>query len=182
MGGMTELNITHAVAAGPADRVVSPNAIGVRLAMVGVGFERIPMADVPPDPDATQDEVIEAYREPLNRLMHRYQFVSVDVVGLSPEHPLVTARRRELASTHCHQVAEGRLIVNGRVIFGLHAGSDVYALHCSPGDFIALPAGMKHWLRTGDPPNFRSVRLFTATAAAPALPRPRVDAHARLLS
>lgn len=179
---MTELKIMHGPQSGGEEHLTDTTVMVKRLAAVGVHFEQFALAGDETDRDANQDEVIEAYRESLDALMHRYQFATVDVVGLSAQHPCATTRRRELARTHWHQVAEGRLVVDGSLIFGLQAGEAAFLLQCERGDFIGLPAGMGHWLITGNPPNFRTVRLFTATASCPALPVPQPEDQAALPS
>ena len=56
------------------------------LAEIGVEFERW-TATKQLDPQATQDEVIEAYRGPIDKLMKKYGFKSVDVISMYPDHP-----------------------------------------------------------------------------------------------
>lgn len=167
---MTELRIRGDASADVKERLTDPDLINERLAAVGARFERIPLRQGNLDHDASQDEVIELHREALDGLMQRYRFATVDVVGLSPRHPRSAERRLELGRVHRHDIAEGRLIVDGRVICCLQAGDRVFSMQCQGGDFIGLPAETPHWLQTGNPPDFRSVRLFTATAECPALP------------
>lgn len=167
---MTELRIIDEAAPGSDQRISEATLIDQKLSEVGARFERVSLPDVDLDGDAGQDEVIERYRESLDRLMHRYCFATVDVVALSCRHPRADERRREFARVHRHRVAEGRLVVDGRVVFCLEKHGRVLALDCQRGDFIGLPAETGHWLITGSPPAFRSVRLFTATAECPGLP------------
>lgn len=172
---MTELRIIDETGRIAEERLTDIGAIADRLAAVGSRFERIALPETELDPDANQDEVIEAYRESLDALMQRYEFATVDVVALSPQHPRAARRRDELQCEHRHQVAEGRLVVNGCVTFCLRAHGKVHALLCRRGDFIGLPAETGHWLDAGNPPDFRSIRLFTATAECAALPPEQID-------
>ncbi len=56
------------------------------LQAYGVRFERWE-ANAPLAADATQDEVIAAYRDDIERLMAENGFQSVDVISLNPDHP-----------------------------------------------------------------------------------------------
>lgn len=135
-------------------------AIAAQLAAIGVRFERW-QADAPLAADAGQEEVLAAYREPVERLNKEYGFRSVDVVSLSPDHPDKAALRAKFLSEHTHADFEARFFVAGRGLFYLHPGAKVYALLCEAGDLISVPAGVKHWFDMGENPDFKCIRFFT---------------------
>ncbi len=125
-------------------------------------FERwaaaAPLAD-----DASQDEVIAAYRADIERLMAENGFQSVDVISLHPDHPDKVALRQKFLNEHTHTEYEVRFFVDGQGLFYLHLGDKVYTVLCEKGDLISVPAGATHWFDMGANPRFKAIRLFTNT-------------------
>ena len=80
------------------------------LAAVGVDFERweanLPLAD-----GATQDEILAAYAEPVQRLQQRHGFRSADVIRVQRDHPDKKALRAKFLSEHVHTDFEVRFFV-----------------------------------------------------------------------
>ncbi len=137
-----------------------PEQIREHLQQIGVEFERWEAAHEL-DAQATQDEVIEAYRDSINRLMRRHGFRSVDVVSMRPDHPEREALRAKFLSEHRHDDFEVRFFVDGQGLFCLHVDDRVYAVLCTRGDLISVPAGTRHWFDMGPAPSFTAIRLFT---------------------
>jgi len=135
-------------------------AIAARLADIGVLFERW-QADRELAPAASNEEVIDAYRGPIERLMRDYGFQSVDVVALHPEHPDRAALREKFLDEHTHGDFEVRFFVDGRGLFYIHHADKVYAVLCERGDLISVPADTTHWFDMGQRPSFKAIRLFT---------------------
>lgn len=134
--------------------------IGQRLHAIGVRFERW-QAEQPLSATSTQDEVIAAYREPIDALMNEYDFKSVDVIALRPDHPDRQALRQKFLDEHTHSDFEVRFFVEGKGLFYIHADGKVYGVMCEPGDLISVPAGARHWFDMGTAPKFKCIRLFT---------------------
>ncbi|MBN9740230.1 hypothetical protein DMP23_03775 [Amycolatopsis sp. A1MSW2902] len=40
---------------------------------------------------------------------------------------------------------EDRFFVRGAAVWYLHAGREVHAVLCEPGDVLTVPAGVRHW-------------------------------------
>jgi 1,2-dihydroxy-3-keto-5-methylthiopentene dioxygenase len=135
-------------------------AIAEALEGIGVRFERW-QADRALGDEAAQDEVIEAYREPVDRLMAKYGFKSVDVVSLGPDHPDKAALRQKFLSEHTHGDFEVRFFVDGKGLFYIHADGKVYGALCEKGDLVSVPADTPHWFDMGEHPRFKCIRLFT---------------------
>ena len=131
-----------------------------QLASLGVRFERW-QAGFPLPPDADQATVIKAYQEPIRYWQEQYDFKSIDVVSLHPQHPEKTALRKKFLSEHIHDDFESRFFIEGRGLFCLHANSKVYLVLCEQGDLINIPAGTPHWFDMGEAPHFKCIRLFT---------------------
>jgi 1,2-dihydroxy-3-keto-5-methylthiopentene dioxygenase len=111
--------------------------------------------------EATQDEVIEAYRESVDRLMQKYDFQSVDVVSMHPEHPQKDVLRAKFLDEHTHSEFEVRFFVDGEGLFYIHKNGKVYAVLCTRGDLISVPDNTTHWFDMGPAPFFKAIRLFT---------------------
>lgn len=175
---MTELRVFAENAREPDEILTEADAIADRLRAIGAWFERVSLPSANLDREANQDEVIEAYREPLDALMQRFGFAAVDVISLWPRHPECEELRERYACEHWHRGAEGRLFVDGRGVMCLRARRRVFALLCRRGDYVGLPAGTCHWLDAGNPPDFRAIRLFAAAHGWDGLPTGRdVSAH-----
>ncbi len=135
-------------------------AIGAALAELGVRFERWE-ANRPLGIDASQEEVLNAYHEPVQCLTEEYGFRSVDVISLRPDHPDRAALRAKFLDEHVHDDFEVRFFVDGKGLFYLHVGDRVYTVLCETGDLISVPAGTSHWFDMGENPDFKCIRLFT---------------------
>ncbi len=133
------------------------------LGQVGVRFERW-QANKPIAAGASQDEVIEAYREDIDRLMREEGYRSVDVVSLTADHPDRAALRQKFLSEHTHAEDEVRFFVDGSGQFTLHVEGKVYDLLCGKGDLIGVPDGTRHWFDMSEEPHFVAIRLFTNPA------------------
>lgn len=156
---MSELRIYDRLAA-CQERVLEHDLIAAKLADIGVLFERWD-AGIDLHPESGQDEVIEAYREPVDRLMSEYGFQSVDVVGMHPQHPNVDELRGKFLHEHTHGDFEVRFFVDGSGLFYIHQHDRVYAVLCTRGDLISVPGETPHWFDMGASPYFKAIRLFT---------------------
>jgi len=135
-------------------------AIQNQLKNLGVRFERW-TANSPLAADADQESVLAAYADPINKLKQEYGFQSVDVIKLNRDHPEKTAFRQKFLAEHIHNDFEVRFFVEGRGLFYLHVGANVYAVLCEQGDLISVPANTTHWFDMGENPKFTCIRFFT---------------------
>ena len=133
--------------------------IAATLAEVGVRFERW-QASAPIAPGASQEEVIAAYREAIDKLVAEQGYVSVDVISMDRKHPQKAELRAKFLDEHTHGEDEVRFFVAGRGLFCLHVDERVYAVLCEKNDLISVPAGTKHWFDMGEEPHFVAIRLF----------------------
>jgi 1,2-dihydroxy-3-keto-5-methylthiopentene dioxygenase len=146
---------------GPPEQVVTePESIARSLQAIGVQFERWQARQALSD-TAGPDDVLEAYRDPVERLKIQYGLQSADVAALRPDHPDREALRRKFRDEHTHGDFEVRFFVEGRGLFYLHAGGKVYLVLCERGDLLSVPAGTPHWFDMGSAPRFTCIRLFT---------------------
>lgn len=135
------------------------DSIQSSLAAIGVAFERWE-ASRELDAHATQDEIIEAYREPIDRLMHRHGFKAVDVISMTADNPQKEAAREKFLHEHTHDDFEVHFFVEGEGVFYIRRDGKVYAMHCERGDLLLVPAHTAHWFDMGPEPNLKTIRLF----------------------
>ena len=114
------------------------------------------------DRNATQDEVLTAYKTSIDKLNGKYGFKSIDVVSLNPDHPDKATMRQKFLAEHTHADFEVRFFVEGRGLFYLHVGDKVYTVLCEKGDLISVPANTTHWFDMGTNPYFKCIRFFTS--------------------
>ncbi len=144
----------------PLQVVTEHAAISRALHAVGVRFEQW-AAQKPIEPGASQDEVIDAYRADIDRLMKSEGYQAVDVISLAPDHPERAALRQKFLHEHSHSEDEVRFFVAGSGQFTLHMGDKVYDVLCEQGDLIGVPDGTPHWFDMSEAPYFVAIRLFT---------------------
>ena len=129
------------------------------LAAKGVRFERwAANADVVAGD--SQDKIIAAYRDDIDRLIKEDGYQTVDVVSLTADHPEKEKFRTTFLSEHTHSDDEVRFFVDGQGLFSLHLEDAVYEVLCEKGDLISVPANTSHWFDMGPNPNFVAIRLF----------------------
>src|ERR1700752_1122095 len=129
------------------------------LEKIGVQFERWE-ARRQLDAHATQDEVIEAYRTSVNRLMNQYGFKSVEVISLQADNPQKDTLRQKFLSEPTQDGFEVRFFVEGEALFYIREGGRVHGVLCSRGDLISVPSMVRHWFDMGPQPEFKAIRLF----------------------
>ena len=135
-------------------------AVAAELGKIGVTFERW-QASKPIEPGATPEQVIEAYRADIDRLVAERGFKTVDVVSIAPDNPNRAEMRRKFLDEHFHKEDEVRFFVAGSGLFTLHVDGKVYEIECVKDDLIAVPDSTLHWFDMGPEPSFVAIRFFT---------------------
>ncbi len=133
--------------------------IAAELAKLGVRFERwkahIDLAD-----DASSSEIIEAYRQEIEKKIEETGYQTYDVINIYPDHPQKQELRQKFLSEHTHSDDEIRFFVKGKGLFSLHIEDQVYEVLCEKDDLISVPANTRHWFDMGENPSFSCIRLF----------------------
>jgi 1,2-dihydroxy-3-keto-5-methylthiopentene dioxygenase len=134
------------------------------LATMGIEYERWepshPVAD-----NAPAEEILEAYREEIDRLKQRGGYVTADVIDVRPQTPGLDAMLAKFSREHWHDEDEVRFIIRGRGIFHIHPRQGpVIALQVQPGDLIRVPRGTWHWFDLCAEREIRAIRLFQDVA------------------
>ena len=79
-----------------------PDFIATELKKIGVTFERW-KANKPIEPGASPEEVMDAYRADIDRLVAERGFKTVDVVSIAPDNPQREAMRAKFLEEHTHK-------------------------------------------------------------------------------
>ena len=139
-----------------------PQQIQQMLAQRGITFTRW-QARAPLALDADQAAILEAYGPEIARVQEQGGYATVDAIRMTPDHPDRLALRQKFLAEHVHSEDEVRFFVEGRGLFCLHIGAEVLLLICEQNDWIAVPAGTKHWFDMGEEPQFCALRFFNNT-------------------
>ena len=136
--------------------------IAEELAQRGIQFQRWPArANLPAGAD--QVAILAAYAEDVAAVQRNGGYQTVDAIRLEPTHPDREALRLKFLAEHTHSEDEVRFFVEGRGLFCLHIGDEVLQLVCEADDWIAVPAGTRHWFDMGPEPHFCALRFFNNT-------------------
>jgi 1,2-dihydroxy-3-keto-5-methylthiopentene dioxygenase len=156
---MSRLTVWEADTGREILRTEDAGKIAEALRGIGVRFERWEGVSVPEG--ASNEQVLEAYRPYLDKLMGETGAGSADVVSLTPDHPQAAAMRQKFLSEHVHTEDEVRFFVRGSGDFVMHVDGKVWDAHCVQGDLISVPANTRHWFDAGEKPLFTALRVFT---------------------
>ena len=140
-----------------------PAEIGDVLKQFGVRYHHWPLRDLPELPSSEQ--VLEAYREEVDRVIDAEGYIKVDAISMKPEdsdewREKARAARERFLSEHTHDDDEDRFFARGAGVFYLHVDGKVYAVLCEAGDLLSVPAHTTHWFDMGTSPDFVSIRFF----------------------
>ncbi|HEY9867932.1 MAG TPA: cupin domain-containing protein [Candidatus Obscuribacterales bacterium] len=141
-------------------RIDTPEAIQRFLSNFGIWYESAG-AQAKVRADAPADEVLEAYRPDLERLMKRGGYVTADVIDVTPATPGLDAMLEMFNKEHTHSEDEVRFVLKGSGIFHIHPESGpVFCVEMFAGDMISVPAGTRHWFNLCADRTIRAIRLF----------------------
>lgn len=141
-------------------KITDPVQIHDYLAPLGIYFENWPVAGRV-EADATNEEILSAYHEEIERLKVRGGYVTADVINVTPATPNLDAMLAKFDKEHTHDEDEVRFTVAGRGVFWVQlATGEVISIEVVAGDLINVPAGVKHWFHLCDDRTIRCIRLF----------------------
>jgi len=158
---MTTLTIYPDSGAGHGEVYNDHSEIAALLGKINIQLEQWEIGK-PLSRDASEEEILAAFKNSIDKLNQKYNFQSVDVVALNPDYPDKAVMRQKFLAEHTHADFEVRFFIEGRGLFYLHVGDKVYALLCEKGDLISVPANTTHWFDMGANPYFKCIRFFTA--------------------
>jgi 1,2-dihydroxy-3-keto-5-methylthiopentene dioxygenase len=110
----------------------------------------------------SQEIILNAYAHELGPFMKKNGFINADVINVHPKTPNLETIRAKFLAEHTHDEDEIRFFVDGKGHFYFHLEdrNEVFSLICEKGDFISVPAGVKHWFDLA--PNYfvKAIRIF----------------------
>lgn len=125
----------------------------------GLDHGRWPLRD---PGDGSLEAVLAAYGPELDGLRERLAVRSVDRVSLQPDHAGWPELRRQFTAEHVHADAEIRFFLGGTGLFYVRTDTGHLGLLCEAGDWVVVPAGVRHFFDSGEQPDFDALRLFSA--------------------
>ena len=148
----------------PTLRTSDREVIARELGGHGVTFEHVPTEGALA-PTASQDDVLAAHRPLVDRLIAEHGYRLVDVAQLHPVdsdewRATAAGARAKFLNEHTHDEEEIRYFVAGSGVFYLHLDGQVFAMLCTPGDLLSVPALTTHWFDMGLAPDFTAIRFF----------------------
>lgn len=111
--------------------------------------------------DGSLDAVLKAYGPELDSLKSQLAIRSVDRVTVKPGNPDWPALRQRFLAEHTHADAEIRYFLGGSGLFYIRVEDGHFALLCEAGDWVVVPAGIRHFFDAGEQPDFDALRLFS---------------------
>jgi 1,2-dihydroxy-3-keto-5-methylthiopentene dioxygenase len=141
-------------------KITETEAIRQYLAGINIEYE-IWEPSQPIQPDASNDEILQAYSADIDKLKARGGYVTADVVNVNPQTPGLDAMLAKFSREHWHDEDEVRFIIHGRGIFHIHPrNATVVAIEVEAGDLIRVPRGTWHWFDLCSDRHIRAIRLF----------------------
>jgi 1,2-dihydroxy-3-keto-5-methylthiopentene dioxygenase len=116
-------------------------------------------------PEATNEEILDAYAPEIERLKEQGGFVTADVINVTPETPGLDDMLAKFNKEHTHSEDEVRFTIKGSGLFHIHPdNAAVFAIQVESGDLISVPTGTQHWFDLCDDRTIRCIRLFEDTS------------------
>lgn len=141
-------------------KLEDPQEIRKFLEPFGIWFENWDV-DGRISADATNEEILEAYAEEIQRLKAKGGFVTADVINVRSDTPGLDEMLAKFSQEHTHSEDEVRFTVEGSGVFHIHPDSGpVFAIQVGKGDLINVPEGTRHWFDLCDDRTIRCIRLF----------------------
>ena len=141
-------------------KITETEAIRVYLAGINIEYE-IWEPSQPVAPDASNENILQAYSGDIEKLKARGGYVTADVVNVNAATPGLDAMLARFNREHWHDEDEVRFIIEGRGVFHIHPkDSHVVAIEVEAGDLIRVPRGTWHWFDLCSDRHIRAIRLF----------------------
>jgi 1,2-dihydroxy-3-keto-5-methylthiopentene dioxygenase len=115
----------------------------------------------PLSPSASQEEILDAYKNEIERLKAAEGYVTADVISVNSSTPNLDAMLQKFNREHWHDEDEVRFILHGRGLFHVRpTDGPVSAIEVEAGDLIRVPRGTLHWFDLCASREIRVIRLF----------------------
>ena len=137
--------------------------ISAFLEQHGLWYERWDLTRLP-SIDASQETILDCYKEEIEGLNKRGRFTTADVINVKPNTPGLEAMLLKFSPEHTHSEDEVRFVVHGRGVFHINPeNGPVFSVEMESGDLINVPAGTRHWFNLCEERMIVTIRLFQGT-------------------
>lgn len=126
---------------------------------IGVRFERWEAREAFAA-NATQEDVLAAYRDEVERICAEGGYTTVDIIRVTEETPNKDAIRAKFLDEHTHSEDEVRFFIEGAGVFYLRVDGKVHMVLCEQNDLISVPANTTHWFDMGPDARLAAIRFF----------------------
>ena len=141
-------------------QITDPKEIGEFLSPFGIDFEQWDV-EGRIGPDASNEEILDAYSPEIERLKKAHGFVTADVINVVPETPGLDEMLQKFDKEHLHTEDEVRFMVRGSGVFHINPDTaPVFSITVESGDLISVPKGTHHWFNLCGDKTIRCIRLF----------------------
>lgn len=149
------------------------------LAAIGIDYERWDAGEGRVSADASEEEILTAYSEEIEKLKTSGGYVTADVINIVPTTPNLDAMLNKFNKEHWHDEDEVRFIVKGHGLFHIAPKEgEVVSIEMEAGDLIRVPRGTLHWFNLCGDKTVRAIRLFEDMAGwTPHYTESKVDAN-----
>ena len=140
--------------------LADPQEINEFLEPFGIHYECWDVAGRVPQ-DATDEQILAAYHDEIERLKQAGGFVTADVINVGPETPGLDEMLAKFDKEHIHTEDEVRFTIEGNGVFHIHPDDGpVFSITVSSGDLINVPKNTRHWFNLCSDKTIRCIRLF----------------------
>lgn len=141
------------------------SAFSGELVEAGIRIEKWSTLAYLPNAPILEEDVFQIYVKEINRVKSDYNYTHVDLATMKPNDAFAISVRGRYLSEHTHEEDEVRFFLAGKVLIYLNINQKIHILECSRGDFVIIPAGVKHWMDIGPKPDFSVIRWFNSKKA-----------------
>lgn len=129
--------------------------------------------------DASEEEILAAYAEEIEKLKASGGYVTADVINIVPTTPNLDVMLNKFNREHWHDEDEVRFIVKGHGLFHIAPkDAEVVSIEMEAGDLIRVPRGTLHWFNLCGDRTVRAIRLFEDMAGwTPHYTESKIDAN-----
>lgn len=146
------------------EKLTDPHEIAHFLEPFGIWYRRFEGSDSLPE-QATSEEILAAYQEPIQQLMSEGGYVTADVINITSNLAGLQEMLNRFNKEHWHSEDEVRFIVHGRGLFHIHpTNGPIFSIEVVKGDMINVPKGTHHWFDLCEERTIRAIRLFQEKA------------------
>jgi 1,2-dihydroxy-3-keto-5-methylthiopentene dioxygenase len=137
------------------------NEIIEYLGGIGIDYERWDTEEIRVSPDASEEEILEAYSAEIEELKVKGGYITADVINIVLTTPNLQVMLDKFNREHWHDEDEVRFIVKGHGLFHIAPeDGEVVSIEMEAGDLIRVPRGTKHWFNLCEDKTVRAIRLF----------------------